>query len=118
MDKTGWTGTKWQLFNGICLIVCFFGCRIAWGWYQSVNLYHDIWSIWSIWAVDCSDQGFLGIQGVRHICPTFDGWLALVFLAANTTLSCLNLFWFSLMVRAMQKRFDPHVATGGHGQKN
>ena len=102
MDKSGLSGTKWQLVNGLFLITCFFSCRIVWGWYQSINLYRDVWSTW---ATDCSTNVHLGEQDVERHRRKVDVWLTLVFLAANTILSCLNLYWFSLMVRAIQKRF-------------
>ena len=102
LDKSGLSGTKLQLVNGLLLIVCFFSCRILWGWYQSVNLYLDVWSIWGI---DCSTKVHLEEQDMERYCRKVDVGLTLLFLTANTTLSCLNLYWFCLMVRAIQTRF-------------
>lgn len=42
-DKLGMTGSKLQLYNGIALLVTFFGCRIVWGTYQSIMIYSDIY---------------------------------------------------------------------------
>lgn len=34
-------------------------------------------------------------------------WLITVYLAGNTALSILNIYWFSEMVKALRKRFVP-----------
>ena len=101
MDKLSLTGTKWQLLNGICLITSFFTCRIVWGWYQSVNIYRDIWN--SL-AWDSPTRTLCNNDSQEEICTSLNMSLAFIFLIANTILSCLNIFWFGLMVRALRKR--------------
>ncbi len=102
LDKSGLTGTTIQLVNGILLMACFFGCRIVWGWYQSGNLYRDMWHTG---ILHCSSTILLRRQKTERGCQEVDVWLSFLFLAANTVLSCLNLYWFSLIIRAIQKRF-------------
>jgi hypothetical protein len=43
-DKLNLTGSKLQWYNGIILLASFFSCRLAWGAYQSVHVYQDVWS--------------------------------------------------------------------------
>ncbi|KAK3172663.1 hypothetical protein OEA41_005987 [Lepraria neglecta] len=43
-DKCNMNGSRIQLYNGILLLIAFFGCRLAWGTYQTVHIYRDIWS--------------------------------------------------------------------------
>ena len=40
-DKLGMTGSKLRMYNGIALLVTFFGCRIVWGTYPTVLIYSD-----------------------------------------------------------------------------
>lgn len=89
MDKTGMTGSTAQLINGILLLATFGGSRLIWGTYQSMNMYRDIWTAYST-------------PGENPV----PAWLAIAYIIANTTLSCLNIFWFSKMIAALKKRFD------------
>lgn len=43
-DKLGMTGSKLQWYNGIILLATFFGCRLVWGTYQSLQVYQDAWA--------------------------------------------------------------------------
>ncbi|KAL8816330.1 MAG: hypothetical protein Q9191_008352 [Dirinaria sp. TL-2023a] len=47
MDKTGLTGSRAQLINGIMLLATFGGSRLVWGSYQSVMMYRDIWAAYT-----------------------------------------------------------------------
>ena len=53
----------------------------------------------------CSSNVQLQEQDMERYCRKFDVGLTLLFLTANTTLTCLNLYWFCLMVKAIQSRF-------------
>ncbi|KAJ9610333.1 hypothetical protein H2200_005110 [Cladophialophora chaetospira] len=103
MDKSGLTGSTWQLINGICLMGTFFASRIGWGLYQSFNLYRDIWTLWRI---DPASKTGLEAIGTTHDASSVSKWLSLTFLAANTILSGLNIYWFGRMVKSMRGHFQ------------
>lgn len=83
------TGSNAQLVNGIALIVSFGGSRLAWGTYQSVRMYQDIWLAFKT-------------PGGLPVPP----WLAIAYVVSNTTLSVLNFYWFGKMIQALMKRFE------------
>ena len=87
LDKLGMTGSTVQLYNGIALITTFFGSRLVWGFYQTWLLSRDMYSAWQTGPV-----------------PQL---LFSTYLLANTTLTCLNFYWFGKMVDALRKRFQP-----------
>ena len=89
MDKLKMTGSRAQLINGIALILSFGCSRLLWGTYQSVRMYQDIWAAFKT-------------PGGLPVPP----WLAIAYVLSNTTLSCLNFYWFGKMVHALKKRFD------------
>lgn len=119
-DKLGMTGSKLQLYNGIALLVTFFGCRIVWGTYSSFLIYSDIYK-----ALTTSTQSMMGptlddakCNGSSNImeyvgtgCTIGDlpMWLVGVYLVGNTALSCLNFYWFNQMIKAVRKRFTPEA---------
>ena len=89
MDKLGMTGSMAQWVNGIVLITTFGVTRLLWGTYQSVQMYGDITEAFKT-------------PGGLPVPP----WLALVYVAANTTLSGLNLWWFGRMIKTLRARFE------------
>lgn len=40
-------------------------------------------------------------------------WIGVLYVSANSALTVLNVFWFSKMVQALRKRFDPPLGTKG-----
>lgn len=42
MYKAGWANTSLYVINGLAMVLAFFGCRIAWGYTESVVLVMDI----------------------------------------------------------------------------
>ena len=123
-DKLGMTGSKLQLYNGIALLVTFFGCRIVWGTYQSIMIYSDIYKALTIPQTQLMDSMFnaekcggntnssMGLDESGS-CAMGDlpMWLVCVYLVGNTALSMLNFFWFTQMVKAVRKRFVPAEET-------
>jgi hypothetical protein len=119
-DKLGLTGSKLQMYNGIALLVTFFGCRIVWGTYQSYMIYLDIYK-----ALTMPTPERMGslleaqkCEGNANTSMGFNGsgscaigelpmWLVSVYLVGNTALSLLNFYWFAQMVKAVRKRFVP-----------
>ncbi|KAL6706489.1 hypothetical protein ACN47E_005428 [Coniothyrium glycines] len=118
-DKLNRTGSKLQLYNGIALLLTFFGCRIIWGTYQSVMIYSDIYKALNLSPagpglsllndVKCSDNTSNTALGGHADCATGDlpMWLVSVYLLGNTALSLLNFYWFNQMTKAVRKRFVP-----------
>ena len=123
-DKLGLTGSRLQLYNGIVLILMFFGCRNVWGTYSSALIYHDLYAAYKAGRVQAPrnyhakpfnivatsdrvrnnpEQQIMAFAGWR----TVPSWLAVTYLLSNTILWCLNLYWFGLMVQAVTKRFKP-----------
>lgn len=89
LDKLGKTGSNLQLYNGICLISSFFGCRLVWGTYQTWLLSNDIFSAWQ-----------------NHESGSSHTWLFLTYFIGNASLTGLNFFWFSKMISALRRRFE------------
>jgi hypothetical protein len=116
-DKLNMTGSMLQLINGLTLLVTFFSCRLVWGTYQSYAVGRDIYNALhneplttfgaAANAVDKAlpSQYASTMQYVTEN-TTVPLWLALVYLTANSTLNCLNFYWFSKMIDALRKRFD------------
>ena len=97
MDKLGMTGSTAQWINGVILITTFGASRLLWGTYQSVHLYLDMWELYNK-------------PGGLPVPP----WLALVYVAANTTLSGLNIWWFGRMIKTLRARFaDKEIEKAG-----
>lgn len=110
------TGSSFQLYNGIVLLITFFGARVAWGIYQSIRIYRDVWLIlhgsilgWKGWSsfgsvLPSRDQSevmrFAGKEGLPP-------WLTFVYLGSNTLLTLLNVYWFWMMIASVRKRFAP-----------
>jgi hypothetical protein len=119
LDKFGLTGSKAQLYNGILLIISFFGCRLIWGAYQSVLIYNDVWRAWHAetpLSNGCSHffqaTGLYALIDVPFRCRVLPTWLGAFYVGANTTLTLLNVFWFNKMISAIRKRFDKPKANG------
>jgi hypothetical protein len=119
-DKLNMTGSKLQLYNGIALLVMFFCCRIVWGSYQSIMIYSDIYkaltmpkselmsSLLEAQKSDGAANSSMGLEGPGGLAVgELPMWLVCVYLVGNTALSMLNFYWFSQMIKAVQKRFVP-----------
>ncbi|CAI6315193.1 unnamed protein product [Periconia digitata] len=111
-DKLNMTGSSLQLYNGICLLFTFAGCRLGWGSYQSVRVFYDIYR-----AVVAGDSVLpnkvVDPSGTMRFASgqTVPLWLAVCYLASNITLNGLNWFWFGKMIETIRKRFDPPLGT-------
>lgn len=127
-DKLGMTGSLGQLINGIMLIVTFFCCRLVWGTYQSLQIYQDMWKALhhdpatskihyeALQATDrASHQAATGLSAapIHHGIMRFAGdeyiplWITVMYVISNLILNSLNFYWFSKMIDALRKRFEP-----------
>lgn len=118
LDKLGMTGSNLQLVNGIALMGSFFGCRIAWGGWQTWLLSNDILSAWKEYRQGGCFAPKVTLENGVLQAPTltttisgeckyeFPTTLLFVYLVGNTMLSVLNTYWFGLMVKALRKRFQ------------
>jgi len=118
LDKCNMSGSRFQLYNGIALLMTFFGSRLVWGTYQSVRIYQDIWLI--LQMHDGSDVGSRSCRSFGSVLPIRDQsevmrfaakeilppWLTFVYLGSNTLLMLLNFYWFWKMIGAVSKRFS------------
>lgn len=104
------TGTRYQLYNGIMLVITFFGCRLCWGIYLSIKIYQDIYALHIIAIKGGSLHSHLAsasqleetkIYEVDHL----PSWLIIIYLGSNTLLTFLNIYWFGQMLKAVKKRF-------------
>ncbi|BFZ63253.1 hypothetical protein YB2330_004374 [Saitoella coloradoensis] len=82
LDKCDMTGSSVQMINGVMLMATFFFVRIVWGWYAAYQCFAEIFSRMDV----------------------VPGWLAYTYLAANTSLNFLNVYWFSKMIDALRRR--------------
>lgn len=122
LDKLDMTGTPTQLYNGICLLLSFFGCRLVWGTFQTIKLSKDIISAWGENAAgSCYRPVMILADGVlkapeadRPLQCTYEfpRTLLAVYLVSNTVLSGLNFYWFGLMLKALRARFSEDPSKG------
>ncbi|KAF5331117.1 hypothetical protein D9619_005379 [Psilocybe cf. subviscida] len=84
MDKTGRTGTRAQLINGVFLLGSFFFIRIVYGGYISIQFFHTLLQI-------------------RKSVPLTH---VIIYGSGNFVLQGLNWFWFFKMITSLRKRFD------------
>ncbi|KAI9745112.1 MAG: hypothetical protein M1818_001390 [Claussenomyces sp. TS43310] len=124
-DKVNMTGSWAQFYNGIVLLVSFFCCRILWGTYQTVSISRDLWMTLT---TNVDPRLLKGLPVPTVAMPTYTvetfafpgtmtlpSWLVLIYLGGNTALTFLNVYWFSLMVKALRKRFRPGKAVQQNG---
>ncbi|KIY69101.1 DUF887-domain-containing protein [Cylindrobasidium torrendii FP15055 ss-10] len=88
LDKTGRTGTLFQMVNGGFLLLSFFFFRIVYGWTYITPQFVVSW------------------LPVKQESPVF---LSVVFLGGNVCLQFLNAFWFFKMIQAIRRRFTPKI---------
>jgi len=121
-DKTGMTGSKFQLYNGFLLIGTFFCCRLVWGTLNSYWVIRDILAGLNVTpnvmaTLIAKDPANVSLPATfpasyEHTMVYVDEnttvplWLAGVYVAANLTLNSLNFYWFFKMIEAIRKRFD------------
>lgn len=129
-DKLDLTGSSLQFYNGLLLILTFFGSRLVWGLYHSVVVFSDIWKCYTFqstaegktWMAGTNlvaGMGFgLGVGDEGVVRPTeIPWWLAATYLGSNITLTALNVFWFGKMIETIRSRFEPPLGTKGTGPK-
>ncbi|KAK9456745.1 TLC domain-containing protein [Dipodascopsis uninucleata] len=71
-----------QTINGVCLLITFFFARIVSGFYHVCLLAFDMYAV--------RDK--------------MSWYLPLIVLTSNVSLDCLNIFWFSKMIRTVMNR--------------
>ncbi|KAF2274680.1 DUF887-domain-containing protein [Westerdykella ornata] len=114
-DKLNLTGGRFQLVNGIMLLLTFFSARLVYGTYQSVRVFSDIYQTIRHNSVLTDPE--VGKAAPLDDVMQFAGeraiplWLPLCYLASNLTLNGLNWFWFEKMIATLRKRFDPPFGT-------
>lgn len=87
MDKLGMTGSFAQLVNAFFLLATYVCMRLILGVYNSYSLVSSLWQ-----------------PTERQVGHVYLGW-KLFYTIGLIVLNILNYFWFSKMVRAIQKRF-------------
>jgi TLC domain len=130
-DKLNMTGSTLQWYNGIVLLLTFFGCRLVWGTYQSVCVFRDIWQIMqtgipAIRDVHSSPGSSIFVPRDGQLCMGKEScvaaqtevmkfahdasivpmWLAMTYLGSNMILHSLNFYWFGRMIETVRKRFE------------
>ncbi|KAJ9157663.1 Transmembrane protein 56 [Pleurostoma richardsiae] len=115
-DKLGMTGSKAQLYNGLCLLFTFFSARLVYGVYQSGWVYVDMWraihsspasEYMSSTVADETLPGTEDIMAFSKEAPPLPVWLAGTYVASNIVLNSLNFHWYFKMIKAVRKRFEP-----------
>ncbi|GFR44063.1 hypothetical protein Agub_g5223 [Astrephomene gubernaculifera] len=82
MYKAGLANTTAYLINGLCMLFAFFGCRIAWGYYESYHLVYDV----------VSERYREG--------STFPLTGTVAYCIIAVVMNCLNTHWFLKMASA------------------
>ncbi|KAJ3573444.1 hypothetical protein NP233_g2438 [Leucocoprinus birnbaumii] len=94
LDKTGNTGTTFQLINGIFLISSFLGVRLIYGGSISIRFFFTLAKVW------------------RDI-PIF---YIIVYAGGNFILQGLNIYWFTKMISALRRRFEQPPKVNGSAE--
>ena len=117
LDKLDMTGSTLQLVNGGLLLTTFFFTRLVWGTYTTVWMYKDIWkalhhnnretaAIGTLESVKRGEMSemlrFVGDRGRQGMSV----YLAAGFVIGNAVLTGLNVYWFSMMIESVRKRFS------------
>ncbi|KAH6711082.1 TLC domain-containing protein [Leptodontidium sp. MPI-SDFR-AT-0119] len=114
LHKLNMTRSRIQLYNGIALMMTFFGSRIYVGNYQSLFIYADIWTAVNTPTIDMKYTDDASIFAYRN--PTgLDGvgnlhdmklppWLAFAYLGSHGSWIFLNLYWLIKVVWAMYEQ--------------
>ncbi|MCJ1404237.1 hypothetical protein MMC11_007462 [Xylographa trunciseda] len=117
LDKLNMTGSRAQFYNGIALLTVFCLCRLVWGVFQSVSIYHDLWkAMQHHFSSDGTASKGRSVSPDMDLYPAFGNtyqgenqnlpiWLVITYIGSNTILVVLNFYWFGKMVTAVSKRF-------------
>jgi hypothetical protein len=130
------TGGTVQLINGVFLLFTFFGCRLIWGTYASLQVANDVLkalnlarsapntpplalSPFALNATALFESPVAALQVVKFAPPTphVPKWLWMSYAASNVILNALNWYWFEKMIGTIRKRFDPPFGTRSVGEK-
>jgi hypothetical protein len=94
--------------------VSFAACRLVWGGYMSMRIYADLWAAWragGALAAGCagffSKTRLLALVDTPLACRVLPSWLAASYVAANSTLTVLNFYWFGQMMTVAWERLGP-----------
>src|SRR6202012_5275935 len=114
LERAGSSDRTLALATGVPLVPSFAACRIVWGCYMSVRIYADLWAAWrapGALAAGCagffSKTGLLALVDPPLACRVLPPWLAASYVAANTTLTALNFYWFGQMISVAWERLGP-----------
>ncbi|KAG8631574.1 hypothetical protein KVT40_000714 [Elsinoe batatas] len=124
LDKLEMTGSNVQLANGILLITTFFSCRLIWGNYNSVLVFHDMWSAYRSGKITTAGQLWPEGKPPGQLTDEHDMfrftvgrqlplWLAASYLGANIVLNSLNVYWMGKMIETIRARFEGPFGTKG-----
>ncbi|KAG2438784.1 hypothetical protein HXX76_005325 [Chlamydomonas incerta] len=83
MYKMGWANTRAYVLNGVSMVLVFFGCRIVWGYIESVVLVGDV--LRERWVPGGSPFPVGGTVG---------------YCVAAVVMNTLNTYWFYKMLTA------------------
>jgi TLC domain len=114
LERAGRSGGTLALANGVALVVSFAACRLVWGGYMSMRIYADLWAAWrarGALAAGCagffSKTRLLALVDTPLACRVLPSWLAASYVAANSTLTVLNFYWFGQMMTVAWERLGP-----------
>lgn len=103
------TGSKLQLYNGLCLIAVFFTCRLCWGAIASYWLYADVWASRQAWgsnALYLNNNDKMELSGMMPFGKAdMPYWVLVVYGVGHVVLQALNVWWFGKMIKAVLARF-------------
>jgi hypothetical protein len=95
LDKTNRTGSRFQLINGILLVLSFFSVRIVSGAFLSIHFFSTL------------------LQVRQEISLAY----FVIYALGNLMLQGLSCFWFYKMILSIRKRFG-NPQSQGHNHKN
>ena len=117
------------------LLATFFGCRLAWGTYNSFRVFQDVWQVHHLkggvldyrevhnitnpahsifvprngqlcqGATECLMAQAEVMKFAGHDTRAVPVWLCGMYLTCNVVLNSLNWYWFGTMIETVRKRF-------------
>ncbi|KAJ3390221.1 hypothetical protein HDU84_007791 [Entophlyctis sp. JEL0112] len=114
-DKLGMTGGTLQLVNGVLLLIVFFGSRLVFGMYKSFEFLSEF-PLPS--RKDLSEWCFSPSALMRARYEEIPVYMIVLYLAMNTVLNTLNVYWFWKMIDSVRRRFSAGGDAPGKAKKS
>ncbi|KAJ4290805.1 hypothetical protein N0V90_010000 [Kalmusia sp. IMI 367209] len=114
-DTLGWTGSSFQVYNGIVLLVVFFTTRIGGGTYATIRMLVDVITARSgqlqalpvlYAAKDKNDSSQVRFEELANVTGPISTTTVICILSAILTLEALNIYWLGKLIHTVRRRIE------------